>query len=286
VRAGPYSSCRALVVTGQDDRSESTTNGPKSNQWTFTERLRVSYKKTGPLGKVLCWIAGISLVVGVLGGIPGVLYLLPQRGTRQEIDLAKLAHMITPDREIRGEIDLVELVRMFTSDADGQSVDWTTGATVGSPVEWTSPERYGDTPDDGFFARFPCARHGKTVVKIHGEPSHEQFEEYLRPAIWDVSLYGCMAGVECVQFSSYGSGYSREPNVVEPLAKYLTLERSHPYSGFSLIRNLYRMSIPGKKESWLVESWSKGNHVWNVELTLFSEEEAHSLASEWCLSLE
>jgi hypothetical protein len=256
-----------LTVSRQGNKSESATNGPKPNQWTFAERLRTSYKKTGPLGKVLCWIAGISLAVGLFGGIPGVLYLFPKK-------------------EIRREIDLVELVRMFTPRADGESIDWIAGAAIDSPIEWTSPERYGDTPDDGFFARFPCARHGKTVVKIHGKPSHEQFEEFLRPAIWDISLYGCMAGVQCVQLSSYGSGYNREPNVVEPLAKYLTLEKSHPDSGPCLIRNLYRMSIPGKKESWLVESWSKGNHVWNVELTLFSEGESHSLANDWCLSLE
>jgi len=252
-------------VTGQDNRPESTTNGPRSNRWTFAERLRVSYKKTGPLGKVLCWVAGVSLVVGLLGGIPGMFYLLPER-------------------KIRREIDLVKLVRMFTPDADGESIDWTTGAAVDSPIEWTSPERYGDTPEDGFFARFPSGRHGKTVVKIHGKPSHEQFEEFLRPAIWDVSLYGCMAGVQCVQFSSYGSGYNREPNVVEPLAKYLTLKMSDPESGACLTGNLYRLSIPGKKDAWLVETRSRGNHLWSLDLTLFSGEESYPLA-EQCLLL-
>ena len=186
-----------------------------------------------------------------------------------------------PEREAKREIEIKELLRLFTPSPDVANLDWTTGVSLDSPIEWESVERYGEVPDSGFFKQFSAARHGRTVVTIDRKPTHEQFDRSIHPAIWTVSMYGCMAGITCIQFSSEGSGYNEPPNIMAALAEYAELWGQHPESAHTFIGKLYRLAIPGRQESWLVESWSIGNHSWFVELTLFPGSRSRSLAREY-----
>jgi len=184
-----------------------------------------------------------------------------------------------PTEVINREIEFKELVDLF---ADVSKTGWTTGASSNSPIEWESDERYGDVPEDGFFKRFSAARHGKTTVLISGIPSHEQFDKNIHPAKWTISMYGCMAFVDCIQFSSEGSGYNEEPNIIASISEYAELKRTHPESAYTFIGKLYKIALPGKEVCWLVESWSIGNHAWFCEFTLFPGISSYEIANE-CL---
>jgi len=192
-----------------------------------------------------------------------------------------IAPIFFPEEEPKREIEITDLIRLFIPPAHGTGVDWTTGASSDSPIQWETDERYGDVPDTGFFRRYSAARHGKTVVTIDGKPSHEQFGRCIHPASWNVSMYGAMAGVTCIEFSSDGSGYNEMPNIMAALAECAELREEHPQSGHTFIGKLYRISMPGKEESWLVESWSIGNHAWFFELALFPGSSSRSLAEEF-----
>lgn len=161
-------------------------------------------------------------------------------------------------------------------------MDWTTGASLDSPIEWESVDRFGDVPEKSkFFKPFSAARHGTTVVTIDGKPTHEQFDRSIHPARWTVSMYGCMAAPIFIMFSSEGPGYYEPPNIMAALAEYAELKQEHPESAHTFICKLYRITIPGKEESWLVESWGIGNHLWLVELTLFPGSSSYSLAVDF-----
>ena len=230
-------------------------------------------KRFSRLKKVRNHIAW-RLFVGIMACIGGITTIA---SLREDV----IIPLFFPKQEAKREIDIKELLRLFTPGLDGAGVDWTTGASLDSPIEWESVERYGDVPESGFFKQFSAARHGTTVVTIEGKPTHEQFDRSIHPASWTVSLYGCMAAPICIEFSSEGSGYNETPHIMEALSEYAELRQEHPESACTFIGRLYRITIPGKKESWLVESWSIGNHSWFVELTLFPGSSSYSLAVDF-----
>lgn len=233
----------------------------KATLVTFFQRAR----------KHIAW----RLFVGVMACIGGIT-------TLASLYNDVIMPMCCPSREVSHKVELEDLLRLFTPNTNDSGLEWTTGTAPDSPIIWETDERYGNVPDEDFFHMFSAARHGKTTVTIRGKPAHEQFDKTVHPAVWDVSMYGYMAGVECIQFSSAGSGYNEMPKVMDALSQYAELKDKHPESAFTFIGKLYKLSLPGKQPSWLVESWSIGNHSWFVDLTLFPGESSYSLAKE-CL---
>lgn len=191
-----------------------------------------------------------------------------------------LVPVFRPAKELRREIELVELLKLFAPDPNHQTPEWTTAASLDSPIEWQSDERNGNPPSDGFFSRFSVARTGTTTVKINGEPTHNQFDKYIHPASWTITMYGCMAGIQCIGFSSDGSGFTDPPNIMAALAKYTQLVQSHPKNAHTFRGNLYKLSLPGKKDSWLVEDFGQGNHAWFITLILFPGTGSYPLANQ------
>ncbi len=177
-------------------------------------------------------------------------------------------------------LELVELLTLFSAAPSEWGIEWTAGADLDSPITWTSQDRYGAVPKEGFFSRYGAARHGKTHILMGGQPSHEQFAENIRPAIWEISLYGNMAAALCVELRSGGSAYNKTPDLIGALGDRVQFEEAHPNDAATFIGRLYRLSIPGRKPGWLVESWSIGNHTWSVELTIFPGEKAYPAAKE------
>lgn len=186
-----------------------------------------------------------------------------------------------PEKELKRQIELVNLIRLFMPDANGNGPDWAIGAEADSPIQWETDERYGDVPDIGFETRFGSARHGTTTVLIDGKPSHEQFDKCIHPATWEISLYGCMASVECIEIESGGSGYNEIPDIIGKLSQYAELRDKHPDNGATFSGTLYRLKLPGRGEGWLVESWSIGNHSWSFQLVLFPGPDSYGLAKEF-----
>lgn len=184
------------------------------------------------------------------------------------------------ERVVRREAELSDLIGMFLPDSHGRGPDWTTAATPDSPIEWSSDERNGEIPVEGFERRYSAARHGCTTVLVAGKPTHDQFDKTIHPALWTISLYGCMAGVECVQISS--SGYASIPeNLIKSVSRHLTLVDVHPENGYTFTGRLYKVEFPAKGECWLVEVWSIGNHAWFVDLVLFPGANSHQEAKEY-----
>lgn len=184
-----------------------------------------------------------------------------------------------PHTEHAARIDLVDLVRMFTPPPSHDTVAWTTGATEASPIRWTTNERFGFMPKIKYYQdNFSCVRNGSTCVTVSGKPTHTQFDKTIHPANWDVNLYGAMHGATCVQLGSYGTEFDDEPNPMQALSKYAKLMLTHPESGIGFIGQLYKVTFPDREPCWLVETWSKGNHMWSFEFTLFFGETGYPAA--------
>ena len=196
-----------------------------------------------------------------------------------------LIPVFRPSQEIRHEMELEDLLALFIPSDGKRGLEWTIGASPDSPIVWTTAERYGNVPNRVFLNRFSAARHGKITVMIRGKPSHEQFDETIHPALWDVNMYGYMAGPRCVQFVARGSSYNERPDVIASIAHHVQLKDTHPKSANTFVGNLYRISFEGKHASWLVEEWSIGNHSWFLEFTLFPGEDSLPLAKEFLDSL-
>ena len=58
------------MVSEERRKAKSSSGEAKPGRWPFWRRLRLSYEKTGPLGKVLCWITVVGLLGTMVGLIP------------------------------------------------------------------------------------------------------------------------------------------------------------------------------------------------------------------------
>lgn len=169
--------------------------------------------------------------------------------------------------EVSKGFEILDLLERFIPDSDRVPRSWSTGTNEGLPITWETQGVSSITA-----GKFASERVGTVVLTVRGEPAYKVLRKQVEPGKWQLRLLGAEYGYHAFELdemeftgatSAYGNRFIAEQ--LGDNAKWiLTCEPVRGLSG-----RKYRLSLPGKMESWLWETKSCGSGGCSTSLKVF-----------------